>query len=75
MKLFIFRVTIEGIRCVCEVESKQKIEFVPRTIECIGVVANDYGDAFVYADLIYKSRLAFLEIIRQNPIDSIGQRG
>lgn len=75
MKNYIFQITPDAVRCVCEIESKTKIEFSPRNVEFIRVAASDYRDALAGAKAVQQSRIDYMEKIRRDPLQLIGQMG
>jgi hypothetical protein len=72
---YIFKVTPEKVIPLFEVESTTKHKLRSRSIDTVGIAAENFSEATLAAEKIRESRLQFMEKIRDNPINGIGQRG
>jgi hypothetical protein len=76
MNAYVFRISMESIDLLATIESiNSRALTIANSIECVVVIGKDKGDAHGKASRIRDDRIAFVNRIVQNPIQSIGRAG
>jgi hypothetical protein len=72
---FIFQITPETVKLLMSVDSTTRQKHMSYSLDTVAVPAVDRFVAAAIADGIRQDRLAFMQRIAENPIQSIGQLG